>query len=160
VAELSQWARQRGSVVGFSGASPLTNQELLTSDVDVLIPAALGGVLTPAIAGDVRAGIVIEAANAPTLPEADEVLHRRGVVVVPDILANAGGVTVSYFEWVQNLQQFRWDLPRIRAELERIMTRAFDEVWALAQSKQVSLRTAAYMIGIGRVAKATQLAGY
>ncbi|MFN8858061.1 MAG: Glu/Leu/Phe/Val family dehydrogenase [Planctomycetaceae bacterium] len=160
VAELSQWARQSGSVVGFSGASPLTNQELLTSDVDVLIPAALGGVLTPAIAGDVRAGIVIEAANAPTLPEADEVLHRRGVVVVPDILANAGGVTVSYFEWVQNLQQFRWDLPRIRAELERIMTRAFDEVWALAQSKQVSLRTAAYMIGIGRVAKATQLAGY
>jgi len=160
VAELSRWARQTGSVAGFEGASPLSNQELLTSDVDVLIPAALGGVLTPEVAGEVRASIVIEAANAPTLPAADDVLHRRGVVVVPDILANAGGVTVSYFEWVQNLQQFRWDLVRIRAELERIMSRAFEEVWALAQSKQVSLRTAAYMIGIGRVAKATQLAGY
>jgi glutamate dehydrogenase (NAD(P)+) len=94
------------------------------------------------------------------LPEADDVLQHRGVVVIPDILANAGGVTVSYFEWVQNLQQFRWDLVRIREELERVLTRAFDDVWALAQSKHVSLRTAAYMIGIGRVAKATQLAGF
>jgi len=160
IAALVSWAKQNGTVAGFPGSSPLSNEGLLTADVDVLIPAALGGVLTPEIARHVQAKIVIEAANAPTLPEADEVLQHRGVVVLPDILANAGGVTVSYFEWVQNLQQFRWDLVRIREELERVLVRAFDDVWGLAQSKHVSLRTAAYMIGIGRVAKATQLAGF
>ena len=160
IAALVSWLKQNGTLAGFPGSSPLTNAGLLTADVDVLIPAALGGVLTPEIARHVRAKIVIEAANAPTLPEADEVLQHRGVVVLPDILANAGGVTVSYFEWVQNLQQFRWDLVRIREELERVLVRAFDNVWGLAQSKHVSLRTAAYMIGIGRVARATQLAGF
>jgi glutamate dehydrogenase (NAD(P)+) len=160
IAALVLWAKQNGNVAGFPGSSPLTNEGLLTADVDVLIPAALGGVLTPEIARNVRAKIVIEAANAPTLPEADEVLQHRGVVVLPDILANAGGVTVSYLEWVQNLQQFRWDLVRIREELERVLVRAFNDVWELAQSKHVSLRTAAYMIGIGRVARATQLAGF
>ncbi|MCY2964960.1 MAG: glutamate dehydrogenase, partial [Planctomycetota bacterium] len=160
VPELKKWAAEKGSVAGFPGSTPITNDELLRSDVDLLIPAALGGVLTEEIARDVRAKVIIEAANAPTLAEADEILNKKGVVVVPDILANAGGVTVSYFEWVQNLQQFRWDLTKIRGELDRIMTAGFDEVWKVSRERKVSLRTAAYIIGIGRVARATQLAGY
>lgn len=160
VGAVQQWVAERGGVGSFPNATPISNAELLRSDVDVLIPAALGGVLTEDVAKELRAPIIIEAANAPTLAAADEILNRRGTIVVPDILANAGGVTVSYFEWVQNLQQFRWDLPKIRAELQRIMSSGFDEVWRVATERKVSLRTAAYIIGIGRVAKATQLAGF
>ncbi len=144
---------------GFPGGERISNEQLLSLDCDVLIPAALGGVLTAANANDVRAKFIVEAANGPTDPDADAIFNKREIVVLPDILANAGGVTVSYFEWVQNQQYFRWDLSRVREELERTMTRSFDKVWSTAQEKKVSLRVAAYLVGIGRVARATELGG-
>jgi glutamate dehydrogenase (NAD(P)+) len=159
VTALSQWSNDHKGLAGFPGSDPMTNEQLLRADVDLLIPAALGGVLTAEIAKEVKAKVIIEAANNPTLAEADEIFHKRNIVVVPDILANAGGVTVSYFEWVQNRQHFRWDLARVRKELERVMVDSFDRVWNLAQEKHVPLRTAAYIIGIGRVGRATVLGG-
>ena len=135
------------------------DDELLRADVDILIPAALGGVITEEVAREMRAKIVIEAANNPTRAEADEIFRQNEVIVVPDILANAGGVTVSYFEWVQNRQHFKWDLNRVRHELERVMVDSFEKVWNIAQEKHVTLRTAAYIIGIGRVGRATVLGG-
>lgn len=159
IAAALDWVRDRKSLSGFPGGDSITNDALLTLDVDVLIPAALGGVLTEDNAKDVRAKFIIEAANGPTTPEADAVFRKREIPVLPDILANAGGVTVSYFEWVQNQQYFRWDLSRVREELERTMTRSFDRVWAIAEEKKVSLRTGAYLLGIGRVGRATVLGG-
>ncbi len=156
---LIRWVADQKVVAGFPGADAITNDELLRADVDLLVPAALGGVITEEVAQDLRAKIIIEAANNPTRAEADEILHKRNVVVVPDILANAGGVTVSYFEWVQNRQHFNWDLARVRKELDRVMVDSFDRVWNIAQEKHVSLRTAAYIIGIGRVGRATVLGG-
>ena len=156
---LLQWSAENKTLAGFPGSEPICNDELLRLDVDLLIPAALGGVITEEVARDMRAQVVVEAANNPTRAEADELLHRNGVVIVPDILANAGGVTVSYFEWVQNRQHFKWDLSRVRQELERVMMEGFDRVWNIAQEKHVSLRTAAYIIGIGRVGRATVLGG-
>ncbi|MDZ4689151.1 MAG: Glu/Leu/Phe/Val dehydrogenase dimerization domain-containing protein [Planctomycetaceae bacterium] len=156
---LQEHHRTTGGIAGFPGTDALTNEKLFTADVDVLIPAALGGVLTKANAGSVRARYVIEAANSPTDADADEIFHKNGVFVVPDILANAGGVTVSYFEWVQNRQHFKWDLSRVRAELEKIMLDSFDKVWKIAEEKKIPLRTAAYVLGIGRVARATTLGG-
>jgi len=153
------WVADKKSLAGFPGGETISNEGLLALDVDVLIPAALGGVLTEENANDVRAQFVIEAANGPTTPEADAIFQKKEIVVLPDILANAGGVTVSYFEWVQNQQYFRWDLSRVREELERTMTRGFDKVWSTAQEKKVSLRVAAYLVGIGRVARATTLGG-
>ena len=153
------WVADKKSLAGFPGGEPISNEALLALDVDVLIPAALGGVLTEDNAKDVRARFIVEAANGPTTPEADAIFNKNDVVVLPDILANAGGVTVSYFEWVQNQQYFRWDLGRVREELERTMTRGFDKVWSTAQEKKVSLRVAAYLVGIGRVARATTLGG-
>lgn len=156
---LLQYARNEGTVKGFPETEPITNEQLLVSEVDLLIPAALGGVLTAENAPYVRARYIIEAANNPTAIEADDIFEKRKVVVLPDILANAGGVTVSYFEWVQNRQHFRWDLTRVRAELDRILIESFDKVWSIARDKKVSLRTAAYLLGIGRVGRATVLAG-
>lgn len=150
---------EHGSVAGFDEAEPISNEDLLTSEVDVLIPAAVGGVLNVENAPHVRAKVIIEAANNPTVPEADESFEKRDILVLPDILANAGGVTVSYFEWVQNRQHFRWDLERVRRELDRIMVESLNKVWDLAEEKGVSLRTAAYIIGIGRVGRATVLGG-
>jgi glutamate dehydrogenase (NAD(P)+) len=151
--------RATRSVVGFPGAQPITNEGLLTTECDVLVPAALDGVITREIATELRAKMVIEAANAPTLPDADEVLGKREVTVVPDILANAGGVTVSYFEWVQNLQSFRWEVEDINEKLRRKMASAFETVWKLATSKKVSLREAAFIVAIGRVGRATLYMG-
>jgi glutamate dehydrogenase (NAD(P)+) len=159
IPSLVQWAQVHHGVVGFSGADPISNEELLRSNVDILIPAALGGVLTAENAGEVQAKVIVEAANNPTRPEADEIFKQREILVVPDILANAGGVTVSYFEWVQNRQHFKWDLVRVRKELDRVLVDSFDRVWNIAQQKGVSLRTAAYIIGIGRVGRATVLGG-
>ncbi len=156
---LQSHTTKHGKIAGFAGSQPLSNAELLALDCDVLIPAALGGVLTKENAHDVGAGIIIEAANGPTLPEADEIFQNRELIVVPDILANAGGVTVSYFEWAQNRQYFKWELADVRAKLERRMNRAFEDVWGLATEKKVSLRLAAYMLGVGRVRQATKLAG-
>ncbi len=150
---------QLKNVSSFPGSQPISNEELLATEAEVLIPAALGGVLTGENAKAVRAKIIIEAANGPTTPEADEIFNQRELVVVPDILANAGGVTVSYFEWVQNRQHFKWELADVRDKLAKQMTRAFDDVWSIATEKKVPLRTAAYLLGVGRVARATKLAG-
>ena len=148
------WVKDKGSLAEFPGGERISNEELLVLDVDVLIPAALGGVLTEDNAKEVRAKMIIEAANGPTTPEADAIFRKREILVLPDILANAGGVTVSYFEWVQNQQYFRWDLGRVREELEKTLTRGFDRVWATAEEKKVPLRTAAYLLAIGRVGRA------
>ena len=148
-----------GRLDGYRGGDALTNAELLATECDVLIPAALGGVLTKANAAAVRAPIIVEAANAPVEPDADAVFESRGVTLLPDILVNAGGVTASYFEWVQNRQQYQWGIDRVRQELDRILGDAFEQVWQLAKSRKVSLRTAAYMVGVGRVARATVLGG-
>ncbi len=128
-------------------------------DVELLIPAALGGVITAENAERIKAPLIIEAANQPVWPDADLVFNDRGTVVLPDILANAGGVTVSYFEWVQNRQHYSWGINRVRQELDSVLSNSFERVWALAQERKVSLRTAAYMLGIGRVGRATILGG-
>ena len=150
---------QHGRIEDFPESEPIENDVLLVSDVDVLIPAAIGGVLTEANARDIRARFIVEAANNPTHAEADEIFEKRGITVLPDILANAGGVTVSYFEWVQNRQHFKWELSRVRKEQERILVESFEKVWKIATEKKVSLRTAAYLLGIGRVGRATVLQG-
>jgi len=149
----------QGSLEGYASADPISNDELLELDVDVLIPAAVGGVITVANAPRIRAPIIVEAANGPVLPDADRLLAERGVTILPDVLANAGGVTVSYFEWVQNRQHYKWNLDRVRGELERTLTTAFEEVWDEARAHSVSLRTAAFMLGIRRVARAATLSG-
>jgi glutamate dehydrogenase (NAD(P)+) len=147
------------TLAGFHAASTITNDQLLTLDVDVLIPAAIGGVITMDNVHDIKAKTIIEAANGPITADADEILEKKGITILPDILANAGGVTVSYFEWVQNLQYYHWELNRVRQELDSVLSRAFDEVWQMSHEQSVSLRTAAYMIAITRVKKATELAG-
>jgi glutamate dehydrogenase (NAD(P)+) len=147
------------SLGGYTEAEHITNEELLTLDADLLIPAALGGVLTAENAAKVRATMIIEAANSPIQPEADEILDANKVVVLPDILANAGGVTASYFEWVQNRQHYSWGLNRVRQELDHVLSDAFESVWETAVQRKVSLRTAAYILGIGRVGRATILGG-
>ncbi len=146
-------------VVGFPGGDKGTNEQLLTTEVDVLIPAALGGVFDASLAREVRARVIVEAANSPTWPEADEVFRARGIPVVPDILANAGGVVVSYFEWVQNLQNFRWTLDRVQNEQETRMIEAFHKVYELAQRRDVSMRTAAFILAINRVGRAGRWRG-
>ena len=147
------------SLEGYSEAEKITNEQLLELDVELLMPAALGGVIHSENAPRIKAPLILEAANAPIRPDADDLLTDKGVVIVPDILANAGGVTVSYFEWVQNRQYYSWNLDRVRQELESIMSAAFEEVWHLSQERKVSLRTAAFMLAIGRVGKATILSG-
>ncbi len=159
VPALFDHARKSGSVKGFQGGNPCGNEELLTCDCDVLVPAALGNVITKSVAAEVRAKIVIEGANAPCTPEADEVFEKKGVLVVPDILANAGGVTVSYFEWVQNLQHVTWDEDRVNTELEKLMREAYDRVANISRTRKLPLRTSAYVLAIGRVGKATVLRG-
>jgi glutamate dehydrogenase (NAD(P)+) len=156
---LVEHVKKTKSVVGFPGAETISNDELLTLDVDVLVPAALGGVVTMKNVNDIRAKIVLEAANAPTAPDADEILTERGVVVLPDIYVNAGGVTVSYFEWAQNIQQFTWEEDKVNAELQRHMRDAYATLARVAKERKVSFRTAAYVIAIGRVGRATVLRG-
>jgi glutamate dehydrogenase (NAD(P)+) len=150
----------KGLLQGYSGAERISNEQLLELEVDLLIPAAIGNVITQHNAAKIRAPIIIEAANAPIDPEADAILDQRGTMILPDILANAGGVTVSYFEWVQNLQYYRWGLNRVRQELDASLTRAFEHVWLEHKTRKCSLRTAAYMIAIRRVHAATELAGH
>lgn len=148
-----------GKLDGFCCGERIEGEALLELEVDVLIPAAIGGVVHAENAARIKAPILVEGANAPVTPEADEALHARGVVVLPDILANSGGVTASYFEWAQNRQFYRWTLDRVRGELDRTLTHAFDDVWDRAAEKKLGLRTAAFMVGIERVARATELAG-
>ena len=151
--------KERRTLEGFTGGETVDGEAILVQDCDILIPAALGGVLTKAIAKDVRAKIIVEGANGPTTPEADEVFDKSDVHVIPDIYANAGGVTVSYFEWTQNMQNFYWEESRVNDELRRIMKKAFDELWSTAKSRKISMRMAAYVGGVGRVNQATSLRG-
>jgi glutamate dehydrogenase (NAD(P)+) len=153
------WKTEHGTVATFRGADRITNAEILETPCDVLIPAALENQITHANADRVRARIVAEAANGPTTPEADAVLHDRGVFMIPDILCNAGGVTVSYFEWVQDMQSFFWSEDRINESLREIMDRAFASVFQMSRSQEVDMRTAAYMLAVARVAEATRLRG-
>jgi glutamate dehydrogenase/leucine dehydrogenase len=156
-----EYKRETGTVTGFEGATrELTNEELLTMDVDLLIPAALENAIDGSLAADVRADAVVEAANGPLTPEADDVLTERGVPVFPDILANAGGVTVSYFEWVQNRQRFYWTEKRVNTELERVITDAFEELVAAHEENDTpNLRTAMYVVAIRRVLQAAREGG-
>lgn len=141
------------------GAVKITNEELLTSDVDVLIPAALENQINGDIAGRVKAGIIVEGANGPTTVEADGILASKGVKVVPDILANAGGVVVSYFEWVQNIQSLMWEEEEVNRTLEKIMIKAFNEVWDEARQNKTTLRMGAYMVALDRIVKAKKIRG-
>jgi glutamate dehydrogenase (NAD(P)+) len=150
---------QHRSVDGFGDAEPITNEELFKLDVDVLIPAALEEQITAANVKDIKAKLVIEGANGPTTPEAHKHLHERGVFVVPDILANAGGVTVSYFEWVQDRHGYFWEESEVNKRLEAKMVQAFDEVLKTAQKYKVDMRVAAYIVAINRVATVTKMRG-
>ena len=159
VHDLLRYSRERGSVVGYPESEPLDPAALLTLDVDVLVPAALQNQITSRNAADVRARYVIEGANGPTTPQADLILAANGVKVVPDVLANAGGVTVSYFEWVQGLQAFFWTEAEVNSKLEQILVRAFSQVQQAAKRHNCDLRTAAYIVGVSRVAEATLARG-
>lgn len=159
ILDLFDYARAHRGIAGFSEAEAISGDAIFTIPSDVFIPAALGGVLDHHRAKALQTTMVIEAANAPTTPEGDAVLQQRGIPVVPDILANAGGVTVSYFEWVQNIQQFRWDGERVNQELKKTMAKAYRDIMQLAKSRQTSLRTAAFVLALGRVAKATVMRG-
>ena len=147
--------RVHGSLLGFGGADAVTNDELLVADCDVLAPCALEQVITGDNADKVKAGIVAEGANGPVTPEADHILDDRGVLVLPDVLCNAGGVVVSYFEWVQGLQEYFWKESEVNAKLNDIVTRAFAETWREHEEREISMRQAAYAIAVGRVAEAT-----
>jgi glutamate dehydrogenase (NAD(P)+) len=149
-----------GSVVNFPGTRPISNEDLLELSVDVLAPSALEEVITASNAPRIRARIVEELANGPTNPEADEILFSRGVFVIPDFLCNAGGVTVSYFEWVQNVNGLYWDESEVHERLDRKMTAAFAGVYDMAQLHKVDMRTAAYMVAISRVADAMKVRGW
>jgi len=148
-----------GSVVGFPGTKKISNEELLELDVDILAPCALENAITSENAPRLKAKIVAEGANGPTTPEADDILYRRGILVVPDILANGGGVTVSYFEWVQDLANFFWTKKEVDEKLEGVMVRAFDAVWKMHEDKKVDMRQAAYMVAINRVVEAYRWRG-
>ncbi len=148
-----------GSLEGYSEAQVITNDELLALDVDVLIPAAKEDQITKKNAGNVKARIIAEGANGPTTPAADDILNEQGTLVIPDILANAGGVTVSYFEWVQDRQGYFWTLDRVNRRLDRAMREAFDNVFEASEQYDVSLRIGAYVLGIDKVATALQMRG-
>ncbi len=160
-AEVAQTHKQKtGSVTGLTGAKAITNKDILELDVDVLIPAALENVITEKNAASVKAKIIAEAANGPTTPEADDILFKNGKFLIPDFLCNAGGVTVSYFEWVQNIGGYYWTLSEVHQRLEQTMTAAFRDVHEMAVKHQVDHRTAAYMVAVQRVAEAMQLRGW
>ncbi len=157
---LEEHKRRTASVRGLPGTREISNDELLTLPCDVLVPAALENQITGANAGRVKAKLVAEAANGPTTPEADEILHQKGVLVVPDILANAGGVTVSYFEWVQNLMSYYWTAEEVNQRLEQHMVKAFGAVWDLHREKNIKMRDAAFRVAVRRVADAMRVRGW
>jgi len=151
--------REIGSIGGLSGTDPISNDDLLLLDVDVLAPCALEQVISESNADRIKASIIVEGANGPVTPAADDVLEQNGVLVLPDILANAGGVVVSYFEWVQGLQEYFWKEDEVNAKLNDIVTRAFNETWAVHESKGVSMRLGSYGLAVQRVAEATVTRG-
>ncbi len=153
------YSREHGTLMGLPNSEAVTNTELLALDCDVLVPAALENQLTGRNANQVKARLIIEAANGPTTPDADRIFHDRGITVVPDILANAGGVTVSYFEWVQDLQRFFWAENEINDRLEQIMVRSYRAVREKALQQDTNLRMGAYLLAVARVAEATEIRG-
>jgi len=159
VPALLKHVQETGSVSGFAQAEVIANDQFWDVDCDILIPAALEQQITAANAGRIKARMIIEGANGPTTPEADDILHERNVLVLPDVIANAGGVTVSYFEWVQDFSSFFWDEDEINARLVKIMKGAFDGVWQVAQEKKVSLRTAAFIVACTRILHTRELRG-
>jgi glutamate dehydrogenase (NAD(P)+) len=158
--EVVEFKEQTGSVIGFPGAQTISNQDILEVDAEILIPAALENQINADNASRIRAKIVAEEANGPTIPEADEVLHRRGIFVIPDFLCNAGGVTVSYFEWVQNQRGMPWELEDVHRRLDRKMTRAFNETLEASRRYRVDMRKGAYCVAVGRVAEAVRARGW
>jgi glutamate dehydrogenase (NAD(P)+) len=151
--------QEHGTVVGLEDAETITNEELLLLDCDLLAPCALEQVITQDNAGKIRAKLIVEGANGPTTPTADEILEDRGVLVLPDILANAGGVVVSYFEWVQGLQEYFWKEDEVNAKLNNIVSKAFNEMWEVYERRGTSMRMAAYGLAVQRVAEATTTRG-
>ncbi|CAN6580604.1 unnamed protein product [Malus baccata var. baccata] len=160
IPDLLKHKDSNGSLKEFQGGDAMDPNDLLVHECDVLIPCALGGVINKENAADVKAKFIIEAANHPTDPEADEILSKKGVVILPDIYANAGGVTVSYFEWVQNIQGFMWEEDKVNCELKKYMHKAFLDIKALCQTHDCSLRMGAFTLGVNRVARATLLRGW
>ncbi len=152
--------KKTGSVINLPGAKNMSNEELLCLECDLLIPAAIENVITKENAGKIRARVVVEGANGPTTPEADSILDRKKILVVPDILANAGGVVVSYFEWCQNIRNYYWELDKVNKRLNKTMTKAFKEVAEAMEKHKVNMRTAAYLLAVEKVAKAMKLRGW
>jgi glutamate dehydrogenase/leucine dehydrogenase len=159
IAKVIAWKGEHGTVQGFPGTTDVTNAELLEVDCDILIPAALENQITARNAGAIKARLIAEAANGPTTPEADEILFKNSKFMIPDILCNAGGVTVSYFEWVQDLNRDHWSEGVVNAKLKEIMVKAFSEVLAMARREQCNMRTAAYLLAVKRVADAMEMRG-
>jgi glutamate dehydrogenase/leucine dehydrogenase len=159
VSRVINWKKEHGTVQGFPGSKDVSNAEVLEVDCDILIPAALENQITSRNVGNIKAKVVAEAANGPTTPDADVELFRRGVFMIPDILCNAGGVTVSYFEWVQDLNRDHWSEAVVNDKLRGIMTRSFAETLAIAERDQIDMRTAAYLLAVQRVADATSMRG-
>jgi glutamate dehydrogenase/leucine dehydrogenase len=153
------WKQEHGTVQGFPGATDISNGAVLEVECDILIPAALENQITSRNAGNIKARLIAEAANGPTTPEADEILYKNGVFMIPDILCNAGGVTVSYFEWVQDLNRDHWSETVVNEKLRAIMVRAFGETLEMMQREQVNMRTAAYLLAVKRVADAMDMRG-
>ncbi len=160
IPDLIEYAEEHHRLLeGYPRAERITNEELLTLDVDILVPAAKENQITAENAPDVKARIIVEGANGPTTPEADEILNKKGTLIIPDILANAGGVTVSYFEWVQNRQGFYWTLDRVNRRLDRMMRTAFNNVYSATQKYNTSMRIGAYVIAVDKVASALRIRG-
>ncbi|KAJ8448565.1 hypothetical protein Cgig2_012209 [Carnegiea gigantea] len=160
IANLLKHVKENRGVKGFSAADAIDPKSILVEDCDVLIPAALGGVINRENASEIKAKYIVEAANHPTDPEADEILKKKGVIILPDIYANSGGVTVSYFEWVQNIQGFMWDEDRVNAELQTYMNRGLKGVKEMCRTHNCDLRMGAFTLGVNRVARATLLRGW
>ncbi|MFR4163689.1 MAG: Glu/Leu/Phe/Val family dehydrogenase [Paraclostridium sordellii] len=156
---LMAYNKEHRCIKGFPGAEAV-EQSVITTEVDILMPCALENQITSTNAADIKAKIVCEGANGPTTPEADHILFEKGVTLVPDILANSGGVTVSYFEWVQNLMRYNWTFEEVQEKQKALMIKAFEEIWALADDRNVEMRTAAYMMSIKRIADAMKLRGW
>ncbi|MEM0231996.1 MAG: glutamate dehydrogenase, partial [Candidatus Methanomethyliaceae archaeon] len=151
---------KNGTVVGFPNAKILTNEEILEQECDILIPAALENQITEKNANKIKAKLILEGANGPTTPEADEILYKRGVMVVPDILANAGGVSVSYFEWVQNLQGYYWSKDEVFDKLDKLLVKAFNKVYETYEEYKIDMRMAAYVRAVSRVVEAMKIRGW
>jgi len=160
--KLLAWTQEGNYLQDFkdSNYKLITNEDLIVSKCDVLIPAALENQITEANAGEIKSKIILEGANGPTTTEADKILHNKGIHVIPDILANAGGVCVSYFEYIQDIHSYFWKLERINKELKRILVEAFEEVYKVSKERNISLRTAAYVLAVSRIAKAIELRGF